>query len=139
MWLNVLLYIIDILLTRQGHLPRNGWHAKASHARWRKWTGCSRLPARMSVIKLFLARNIIYFCGLNKTLCQPGSFHGFWKLVCCTCSQARIFQEILHPQPGILKKVRYNCSQAGVFREYTLSRPRSILKFLSFLSKKNCQ
>ncbi len=38
-----------------------------------------RASARMSVIKLFLARKMIYFCGLNKTVCQPGVLQGFLK------------------------------------------------------------
>ncbi len=46
---------------------------------WRKWTVSSKLPARMSVIKLFLARNMIFFCGLNKILCQPGVLQGFLR------------------------------------------------------------
>ncbi len=45
----------------------------------------------MSVIKLFLARNIIYFCGLNKTLCQPGSFQGFLKTRLLYLFQGRNF------------------------------------------------
>jgi hypothetical protein len=31
------------------------------------------------VIKLILARNMIYFCGLNKTHGQPGVLQGFLK------------------------------------------------------------
>ncbi len=91
------------------------------------------------MIKLFLARNIIYFCGLNKTLRQPGSFQGFLKTRLLYLFPGRNFQKILLPQPGILKKVRYTCSQTGVFREFSLSWPRSISKFLLFPRKKNCQ
>ena len=36
-----------------------------------------RAGARMSVIKLFLARNTIPFCSLNKTRRQPGILQGF--------------------------------------------------------------
>ncbi len=44
-----------------------------------KVNGLFRAPARMSEIKLFLARNMIYFCGLNKTLGQPRVLQGFLK------------------------------------------------------------
>ncbi len=44
-----------------------------------KVNGLFRALAWTSVIKLFLARNMIYFCGLNKTLCQPGVLQGFLK------------------------------------------------------------
>jgi hypothetical protein len=104
-----------------------------------KLNGLFRAPARMSVIKLFLARNMSYLCGLNKTLCQPGVLQEFLKIVCCTCFQAVVFLEILLPQPGIIKKVRCTCSQTGVFQEYSLSQARTISKFIAFPRKKNCQ
>jgi hypothetical protein len=44
-----------------------------------KLNGLFRAPARMSVIKLILARKMIYFCGLNKTHGQPGVLQGFLK------------------------------------------------------------
>jgi hypothetical protein len=91
----------------------------------------------MSVIKLFLALNMIYFCGLNKTLCQPGVIQGLLKTRLMYLFG--IFQEILLPQPRTFKKVSCTCSQTGVFREYSLSQPSSTSKFLAFARKKNCQ
>ena len=77
--------------------------------------------------------------GWIKPCVSPEVSRVFWKLVCCTCSQAGIFLEILLTQPGIFKKVRCTCSQTGVFREYSLSQPRPISKFIAFPRKKDCQ
>jgi hypothetical protein len=43
-----------------------------------KLTALFRAGARMSVIKLILARNMISCCGLNKTHRYPGRLQGFF-------------------------------------------------------------
>ncbi len=71
-----------------------------------KVNGLFQAPAQMSVIKLFLARNTTYFCGLKKLYAiarsSPGIFENF---VFCTCSQTVIFPEILLPRPEIFQNI----------------------------------
>ncbi len=83
--------------------------------------------------------DLLLWAEKNPLPCRPEFSRNFCKLVCCTCSQAGIFLEILLPQPGTFKKVRCTCSQTGVFREYSLSQPKTISKFIAFPRKKNCQ
>jgi hypothetical protein len=48
-----------------------------------KVNGLFRAPARMSVIKLFLAWNTISFCGLNKLFAIAWSSPGIFEILYC--------------------------------------------------------
>jgi hypothetical protein len=48
-----------------------------------KVNGLFRAPARVSVIKLFLARNTISFCGLNKLFATARSSSGIFENLFC--------------------------------------------------------
>jgi hypothetical protein len=102
-----------------------------------KVNGLFRAPARMSVIKLFLARNMIYFCGLNKTLCQPGALEGFFKTRLVYLFPCMEFSKKFYfPSPEYSKTIRCTCSQTGVFRGCSLSQPGITPDFRALLSKK---
>ncbi len=106
---------------------------------WRKLMGCSGPQPGCQWSNFSWPGIWFTSVGWIKPLANPEFSRDFWKLVCCTCAQVGIFQEILLPQPGIFKTVSCTCSQTGVFREYSLSQPWSTSKFLTFASKKNCQ
>ncbi len=110
-----------------------------AHTLWRKWMGCSRPQPGCQWSNFSLPRIWFTSMGWIKPFASPEFSRNFWKLVCCTCSQAGILLKNLLPQTGIFKKVRFTCSQTGVFRDYSLSQPRTISKFIAFPRKKNCQ
>ncbi len=110
-----------------------------AHTLWRKWMGCSRPQPGCQWLNFSWPGILFTSVGRIKPFASPEFSRNFWKLVCCTCPHAGIFLEILLPQCGIFKKVRCSCSQTGVFRDYSLSQPRTILKFIAFPRKKNCQ
>jgi hypothetical protein len=63
-------------------------------------SGLFRAPARMSVIKLILARNTISFCGLNKLFAIARSSPGiFVNLDCLPVPRPLFSQKFPYPNP----------------------------------------
>jgi hypothetical protein len=69
-----------------------------------KMNGLFRAPARMSVIKLLLARNTISFCGLNKLFAIAGSSPGiFENSLCAPVPKPKFSKKFPYPNPEYLK------------------------------------
>ena len=94
-----------------------------------KMNGLFRAPARVSVIKLFLARNMIPFCRLNKTRCQPGTLQGFLSINLMYLFPDRTFPGCsltsARKSPGILEIRPVYLFPAGTFPGFSLTPARN--------------
>ncbi len=94
-----------------------------------------RALAWMSAIKLFLARNMIYFwIKPFASQSSPGIFEDSFGV---PVPMLEFSKKFYFPSPEYSKTVRCTCSQTGLFRGCSLTQPGNIPDFRAYLSKKN--
>ncbi len=107
-----------------------------------KLNGLFRAPARVSVIKLVLARNTISFCGLNKLFAIARSSPGiFENLYCVPVPRPWFSQKFPYPDPeysGIFENDIVFLFPDRNFLELFPFPAWNISEVWAFPNKKNC-
>jgi len=75
--------------------------------------------------------------GCIKPIASPEFFRDFWVLIWCTFLQTGLFQDVLLPQPGIVrvswKFIGCSCSKLGLFLDVPFLQLGILREYLYFI------